>query len=146
MHDRRPRSATSACIQALPLVVALAFGLAACGAAATSAPTPSPTPRPTPTPIIAQVGTPADAATIVIASDPRFAGAIELTSGIIGASKWWKAEPVASGGYRIELTIGWGDCPAGCINRHVWTFNVDAMGGLTLISETGDPLPSQLPT
>ena len=124
--------------------------LAACsGGAASLAPTPGPTPttspRPTPTPVAARVSSPGDAASIVIASDPRFAGAIELTSDIIGASKWWKAEPLAGGGYRVELTIGWGDCPAGCINRHVWTFDVDATGSLTLVSETGDPVPSTLP-
>jgi len=87
----------------------------------------------------------ADAAAIVIASDPRFAGAIELTPDIIGASKWWQAEPLAGGGYRVELTIGWGDCPAGCINRHVWTFDVDPRGGITRVAESGDPVPSELP-
>lgn len=92
-----------------------------------------------------QVRSAADAAAIVIASDPRFAGAIELTPDIIGASKWWTAEPLAGGGYRVELTIGWGDCPAGCINRHVWTFDVDARGGITPGAESGDPVPSELP-
>lgn len=81
----------------------------------------------------------------MLASDPRFAGAIELKPDIIGASKYWTASSLASGGYRVELTIGWGDCPAGCIERHVWTFDVDPMGALTLISETGDPIPSDLP-
>jgi len=91
------------------------------------------------------VGSAADAAAIVIASDPRFAGAIELTPDIIGASKWWTAEPLAGGGYRVELTIGWGDCPAGCINRHVWTFDVDPRGGITRVGDSGDPVPSELP-
>ena len=136
MHSRR----------ALLSVATLALAVAACSAAATPAPTPSPTPRPSPTPIIAHVGTPASAAAIVIASDPRFAGAIELTPGLIGASRWWTATPLSSGGYRIEVTIGWGDCPAGCINRHMWTFDVDAKGGLTLVSDSGDEVPPNLPT
>ena len=141
MHSRPAMNVTRSVALLFVLV------LAACsGGAASSAPTPGPTPtaspKATPTPVAAQVSSPGDAASIVIASDPRFAGAIELTSDIIGASKWWTAEPLADGGYRIELTIGWGDCPAGCINRHVWTFDVDATGGLTLVSETGDPVPS----
>ena len=118
--------------------------IAACGAAAPT-PSPAPTIRPTPTPIVATVRTPGDAAALVIATDPRFAGAVELKPDMIGASRWWKAEPLASGGYRIELTLGWGDCPAGCIERHVWTFDVDATGGVKLVSEAGDTPPSDLP-
>jgi hypothetical protein len=123
----------------------LLVALAACNAAGVPSPTPEPSLRPTPTPITAPVAAPEDAAALVIATDPRFAGAIELTPDIIGASKWWKAEPLASGGYRIELTIGWGDCPSGCIDRHVWTFDVDATGGVTLVSESGDEVPNDLP-
>jgi hypothetical protein len=105
---------------------------------------PTATPRPTPTPIAAPVATPAEAAALVIASDPRFSGATPLTPDIIGASKWWTATPLEGGGYRIELTLGWGDCPAGCINRHVWTFDVSPAGALTLVSELGDPVPATL--
>jgi hypothetical protein len=32
---------------------------------------------------------------------------------------------------------GWGDCPAGCINDHYWTFKVDA-DKVTLVKETGN--------
>jgi len=139
MHDLRLRRTGPAGILLLLLV-------AACGAGAASpSPSPAPTIRPTPTPIAATVGSPADAAALVIATNPMFAGAMELRPDVIGASKYWKAEPLDGGGYRIELTIGWGDCPAGCIERHVWTYDVDASGGLTLVSETGDPVPSDLP-
>src|SRR5204862_3113031 len=119
----------AAAAPSIPTLLALALVLGACSAATTPTPSPSPTSRPTPTPIAVPVRTPADAAAIVIASDPRFAGAIELTSDIIGASKWWKAAPLASGGYRIGLTVGWGDCPSACLVRHRWTFDVDATGG-----------------
>ena len=124
---------------------AFALGLAACSAAATQPPTPVPTPRPTPTPVAANISSPADAAAIVIASDPAFAGAIQLTPDVIGASKWWTAESLATGGYRVELTIGWGDCQAGCINKHVWTFDVDVNGVLTLVGGAGDEVPTDLP-
>ena len=142
MHGLRTRLAT------LGAAAFFALALAACSAGAASpTPTlaPSPTPRPTPTPVAVSVSSPAEAAAIVLASDPRFAGAIELTPDIIGASRWWKAEALPGGGYRVEVTIGWGDCPAGCIDRHVWTFDVDPTGGLTLVSETGDPVPSDPP-
>jgi len=130
---------------AVVLGAAALAALAACGAASAPTPSPVPTSRPTPTPITT-VATPGDAAAIVIATNPLFAGAAEFKPDVIGASKTWKAVPLASGGYRIELTIGWGDCPAGCIERHVWTYDVDASGGLTPVSETGDPVPSELPT
>ena len=147
MHIRRTAIGAGA-----GMILVLATGLAACSGTGAPTPTPSPmpstpapTPRPTPTPVVANVTSPADAAAIVIASNPLFAGTIELKPDIIGASRWWKAEPMASGGYRIQLTIGWGDCPSGCIDRHVWTFDVDPAGGLKLVSETGDPVPSPLP-
>ena len=123
----------------------LSASLAACAAGTAPTSTPAPTPQPTPTPVTVPVSTAADAAAIVIASDPRFAGTMEQKPDVIGASRWWTAEPLPGGGYRIELTIGWGDCPAGCIERHVWTFDVDATGGLNLVGETGDPVPSDLP-
>jgi hypothetical protein len=142
MHDRRKR------LPSLPVVlfVIVASALAACAAAAGSpGPTEEPTVRPTPTPIAAPVSQPADAASIVIASDPRFAGAIQLTPDIIGASRYWTAEALPSGGYRVVMTVGWGDCPAGCINKHVWTFDVDPAGKLALVSESGDEIPSDFP-
>lgn len=44
----------------------------------------------------------------------------------------------------IELgySVGSGDCPAGCINRHYWTFRVFESGRVTFRGESGDPLPS----
>jgi hypothetical protein len=130
---------------ALLAAVLLGAALAACSAASVPTPSPAPTIRPTPTPITVTVASPADAAALVIATNPKFAGARELKPDLIGASRYWKAEALQGGGYRIELTIGWGDCPAGCIERHVWTYDVDATGALTLVGESGDPVPSDLP-
>ncbi len=139
MPDRRRPS------RAAFLAVMLLSSLAACSAGGAPTPTLPPALEPTPTPISVVVANPGDAAALVIATNPMFAGAAELKPGLIGASKHWISEPHAGGGYRIELTIGWGDCPAGCIERHVWTFDVDATGGVSLVSETGDPVPSELP-
>jgi len=133
-------------MRAVPLVaILLVAALAACSAAGAPSPTPVPTVRPTPTPIVVRVSSPADAAALVIATNPIFGGTMELRPDVIGASRWWTATPLAGGGFRIELTVGWGDCMAGCIERHVWTFDVDASGGVKLVSETGDPVPSDLP-
>jgi hypothetical protein len=143
-----------------PLRVALSLSVvavvvAACAAASGPSAIPSPStstspppaaapasPVPKPTPIAVDVASPADAAALVIATDPRFEGAIALTPDIIGASKWWEATAVAGGGYHVTITIGWGDCPAGCINEHVWDFEVSADGQVTLIGESGDPISS----
>ena len=128
-------------------VLSAAMLIAACSAAAGPSPSPSPSPsaRPSPTPIVARVTTPEAAAGLVIATNPRFAGTMPLTPDVIGASQWWVATPLASGGYSIELTIGWGDCPAGCINKHVWTYEVSPDGQVKLVSETGEPVPADLP-
>jgi hypothetical protein len=137
MHDHGSRLAS--------ILVALLLTVIAGCSAAGSSPSSAPTTRPSPTPIVVPVSSAADAAALVIATDPRFAGAIQLTPDLIGGSKYWKAEQLVGGGYRIELTLGWGDCPSGCIERHVWTFDVDANGGVKLVGETGDPVPSDLP-
>lgn len=135
--------------------VALVAGLvAACAAgggqspptqpsAAPTASVPAPTasvPASTPTPIAPDVASPADAAALVIATDPRFEGAIALSPDVIGASKWWEALALDDGAYRISLTVGWGDCPAGCINHHTWVFRVSADGEVALLEELGDPV------
>ncbi len=123
-------------------VAALILGFAAASLAACDAGSaPSPTHSPTPSPPAVDVATPEEAAALVIASDPRFAGTIKLSPDIIGASRWWEAAARPDGGFQITLTIGWGDCPAGCISRHSWFYGVTADGQVTLESEAGDPLP-----
>jgi len=128
----------------LLLALAFAAAFAACSGAAAS-PSPAPTARPTPTPITAPASTAAEAAALVIATNPMFAGAMPLTPDVIGASKYWVATPLPGGGYSIDVTIGWGDCPAGCIEKHVWTFEVTPAGEVKLISDKGDEVPTDLP-
>lgn len=45
---------------------------------------------------------------------------------------------------RLYFTFdyGFGDCPAGCINRHQWHFNVFKDGTVAFVDEEGDPLPT----
>ncbi len=133
---RLPRPVGARIALALALVVTT---VAACGAGST--PSSPPTAAPTPTPIIVGVETPEDAAALVLATDQRFQGVTKLNPDIIGASAWWTSEPRNGGGFVITVTIGWGDCPAGCISRHVWTYEVTGDGRVTLTGETGDPMP-----
>ncbi|AHG93562.1 hypothetical protein J421_6027 (plasmid) [Gemmatirosa kalamazoonensis] len=51
-----------------------------------------------------------------------------------------RAEP-SSGGWRLEYSVGYGDCPAGCISRHYWTFDVDGAARVTYRGSRGDPAP-----
>jgi hypothetical protein len=62
-----------------------------------------------------------------------------LDPNLIGQSGWYEVSP-ALVGWRVTVTIGWGDCQAGCIARHVWVYDVDPAGVVTLVEERGDPL------
>ena len=124
---------------AIVVLPALALIVAACSQAGGSGSPPASS-SPTPTPVGSGVASLDEAAAIVIASDSRFNGVTKLDPNLIGANAWWEGEPTATG-YAIRITIGWGDCPAGCINRHVWSYSVTPDGAVTLDSETGDPLP-----
>jgi hypothetical protein len=125
-------------------LLALSFGLASFAVAgcATGGGAPSGASPGTPTLPAAPVLSPEDAAARAIATNKRFAGAAELDPGVIGASKWWRATPLTDGGYPIGITLGSGDCPAGCISQHTWTFTVTADGSVTETGESGDPLPT----
>jgi len=130
---------------ALAALAALSVLLAACSTDTGGSPgatTPATTPAATPTPIAADVASPEDAAALVIATDPRFAGAEKLNPEMIGASKYWEAQVLDGGAYQITLTLGWGDCPSGCINRHTWVYEVTGSGEVSLIEESGDPVPA----
>ncbi|MFH5830875.1 hypothetical protein [Halalkalibaculum sp. DA384] len=41
---------------------------------------------------------------------------------------------------RYYYTLGFGDCPSGCINSHVWVFDVYSDGTVQFVGEEGDPL------
>ncbi len=143
MHDRRSRPLAR--ILPLGAVLGAAVMVAACGAAGGPATTPpaspapaSPTP-PMPSPTPGAVLSEEEAVAKVLALDPRFAGIGPLSPDLIGQSAWYEVSP-ATVGWRVTITKGWGDCQAGCINRHTWTYDVDPRGVVTLVSEGGDPL------
>lgn len=43
--------------------------------------------------------------------------------------------------WELEYSVGYGDCPAGCIQRHYWTFLVDLGGFVRYEGDRGDPIP-----
>ena len=119
---------------ALPaLALAVATALAACGSGTT----------PPPTAISAD--TAAGAMAVIQAHTPYFDGVGPKDLAAAGASAWWEATPLDSAtppsGWQVVITAGWGDCPSGCISRHVWTWQVSRAGAMTFQSETGPALP-----
>ncbi|MFI5254034.1 MAG: carboxypeptidase-like regulatory domain-containing protein [Candidatus Limnocylindrales bacterium] len=119
-HGAMKVSARIAALAASLLV--LAVGCSAVGA--------SPTP-------ISEAG----AVAAVLAQDARFTGIGPLQPNAIGQSAWYEVASAADGGYGVDITIGWGDCPAGCIDHHVWHYAVSAGGVVTKTGESGAPLP-----
>jgi hypothetical protein len=81
-----------------------------------------------------------DAARLVLAQQSRFAGISPLDENLIGQAAWYKVA-AAGDSWEVQIRIGWGDCPAGCINEHVWLYGVARDGSVSLISDDGDALP-----
>lgn len=46
--------------------------------------------------------------------------------------------------WRFRFTVGWGDCPSGCVNGHEWLFEVDDANGARFVGSAGDPLPPDI--
>ena len=119
-------------------LVSLAVLVGGCASAAPSSP-PSAGPS---APIVGTVDTPEEAVAAVVAFDPRFAGITPVIPDVIGQSSWYTVTPASGvGAFIVEIQVGWGDCQAGCISRHVWTYVVQPDGSVALQSERGDPVP-----
>jgi hypothetical protein len=119
------------------LLMALVFVLAACSSAGAPPSTPSPSPS------APAVTSPDEATARVQAAHPEFAGIGPLDPDVIGACCWAEAKAV-EGGYQVVFTVGWEDCPAGCINRHKWTFAVAPDGQVGLIGDEGPEVPADV--
>ena len=67
---------------------------------------------------------------------------------MVGQDRWWEAVPRAGStppaGWTVTFTAGWGDCPAGCIDHHSWTWTVTGDGTVTFVSEEGSPLTPEI--
>lgn len=127
------------------LVLALSVGACAGGAGASVAPSPSPG--------AATVDTAEAAVAAIRARTPWFDGVRQKDPAAIGQSAWWEVSPDVAGsppsdsgappaGWTVSITIGWGDCQAGCIDRHTWTWKVSRDGTASFGTETGSVLPA----
>ena len=84
----------------------------------------------------------AEAHAAVLASGAPFEGFPFHNLALIGGSAWWEAYEV-DGGWTVVYSVGWGDCPAGCISTHEFVYTVDTpTGAVTYEGDTGEPLPS----
>ncbi len=114
----------------------LAVALAACDASSSSPAATGP------------ATTAADAVAVVRAGNPLFDGLEEQDPDLIGQGSYWTAEPRGTAtppdAWTVTFVIGWGDCQAGCIDEHRWTWTVAASGPPQLIDDTGSPLPDQI--
>jgi hypothetical protein len=90
------------------------------------------------------ITTPEQAVAAVGAFDPRFAKVQPYNPDMIGQCCFSKVATTADG-WTVTIEYGWGDCPAGCIARHQWTFKVTPSGVVTLTAESGPPVPSGVP-
>lgn len=114
-------------------VIAFMVLVAGCAGRATD---PSPTPVPVP------VTSPEQALARVIAAEPRLAGIAPLDANAIGQSSWYEVAPGSGvGAFVVSVRIGWGDCPAGCINEHKWVYAVGPDGAVSIVSEGGPSVP-----
>jgi hypothetical protein len=102
-----------------------------------SAPEITPVPSPVPTGTTVTVGSPAQAAALVFASDPRWAQMTPLRPDMVGQSSWYEASETGDG-FTVNITVGQGDCMAGCIEHHTWSYRVDRAGVVELTGEDGD--------
>ena len=135
MRYRPPENAEAAHIPSHHRLVAVIGIMAGCAGGAAA-----PSPTMTRVPVI----TPDDAIAKVIANEPRLGGIGPLDTGLIGQSSWYTVEPASGvGAFVVSIRIGWGDCPAGCIDEHTWTYAIGPRGEVTVLSESGPPVPPE---
>lgn len=99
-------------------------------------------------PIQLPIDTPAEAHAAVIANGTPFGGFVSLDNALIGASQYYEAKgaPGSSAAWIVVYTYGWGDCPAGCISRHTFVYQVDPVSGVASFdSQQGEALPADAP-
>jgi len=107
-------------------------------------PSNSPIPNPSGTPfVVTDVSSPAQAAAVVFASNPMFTSVSQPLPSVIGQSSSYRAAQVGDG-FSVAVTLGSGDCLAGCINSHTWTYTVSRTGTVKVVSEQGDPVEAPI--
>ncbi len=140
--DRPIRELALAPLMAALLIIGCASPGASPSPASTTSPNPSTQPTPVPpsptAPAVTQVTSPAQAAAVIFAREG--VGRMgSLLPDVIGQSSWYEAYEEADG-FAVKITVGSGDCQAGCIERHTWTYHVDYDGTVTLVADEGDDI------
>ncbi|HEX5825764.1 MAG TPA: carboxypeptidase-like regulatory domain-containing protein [Candidatus Limnocylindrales bacterium] len=137
---------SSAAALLLPAILLIA---GACSSGAASPPPANPpasppavSPGPSASGGAGRATTPDEAAALVIAADPRFKGIARKNPDLIGGCCFYEATDTGGGSFAVTIEIGWGDCPAGCADRHHWFYIVTPDGVVTLQREDGPPVPA----
>ena len=88
----------------------------------------------------------AQAAALVLAGNPGFGPVAPLRGDVVGQSAWYEVFPSRAGDFRVEVTLGSGDCQAGCIDKHTWTYTVSSTGVIEPLGDEGGDVPQPGPT
>ena len=130
---RTPTRRIAPVLFVLSVLIVTSVALAACGSGSPASPSPI------------SIDTPDAAAAAVAARTPLFGGIGPRDAAVIGQATWWEATRAEAAkpptNWRVVFRVGWGDCPAGCIDEHAWTYEVAFDGPVTFQSETGPALP-----
>ena len=144
---------TGAVLLPLILLAALAAPVRAESASPSPEASPEATPEaslliaPAPYAAALPIATPADANAAVLATGAPFGGFVENTGSLVGASQYFdaKSDP-AAGAWTVVYTFGWGDCQAGCIDTHTFTYRVETATGIARFAgDAGADLPADAP-
>jgi Carboxypeptidase regulatory-like domain len=86
--------------------------------------------------------TPDAAVARVVGHEPRLVGIAPQNPDAIGQSSWYEVAPASGvGAFVVQVRVGWGDCEAGCIDEHRWTYAVAPDGTVRVVAESGSPVP-----
>ena len=132
----RPVSRLASWIAAGILVVGCASGAA-------SSPLPQPSETPASTGDVV-VRTPDEAAARVLTQLGRWPGVGPFDPNGVGQCCGYRVVQVADG-WTVTIEVGWGDCPAGCIDHHQWRYLVRPDGTIVVQGESGPTVPAGLP-
>jgi hypothetical protein len=93
-------------------------------------------------------------ATLLSSQSRNIAGLVHLFEAIEGMTSVYSDGPVGGGPdinvwsgentWRVDYSLGWGDCPSGCINQHAWSFSVSYDGYVDHLGSSGPDIPSVL--
>ena len=129
--------------QQLAVLIAAAILVVGCAGGAASSPIPSALETPGSSGGVV-VRTPDEAAARVLTQLGRWPGIGPFDPNRIGQCCGYRVTQVADG-WTVTIEVGWGDCPAGCIDHHQWRYLVRPDGTIVVHDETGPPVPAGVP-